>query len=105
MEGCGILRYVKLISCTPIWILPEEGAGGESNGSGEGSSSGRGVEWERSRGLANAASLLTALTATPQGNRAFLRLGFKSRYVETKADGDNAEMLVREGNDAFTSSS
>lgn len=47
---------------------------------------------------------LTALTATPEGNRAFKRLGFTSRYVEAKADGDEAEMLVREGNDAFISS-
>lgn len=47
---------------------------------------------------------LTALTATPEGNRAFKRLGFTSRYVEAKADGDQAEMLVREGNDAFISS-
>ncbi|POS74706.1 hypothetical protein DHEL01_v206894 [Diaporthe helianthi] len=44
-----------------------------------------------------------ALTATPQGNRAFKGLGFTSRYVETKDDGDEAEMLVREGNDAFSS--
>lgn len=47
---------------------------------------------------------LTALTATPEGNRAFRRLGFTSRYVEAKADGDEAEMLVREGNDTFTTS-
>ncbi|KAG8167976.1 hypothetical protein KVR01_003665 [Diaporthe batatas] len=45
----------------------------------------------------------SALTATPQGNRAFKRLGFTSRYVETKDDGDEAEMLVREGNGAFSS--
>ncbi|KAI3402199.1 hypothetical protein diail_128 [Diaporthe ilicicola] len=43
----------------------------------------------------------SALTATPQGNRAFKRIGFTSRYVETKSDGDEAEMLVREGNDAL----
>lgn len=47
---------------------------------------------------------ITALTATPEGNRAFRRLGFTSRYVEAKADGDEAEMLVREGNDTFTTS-
>lgn len=45
-----------------------------------------------------------ALTATPEGNRVFKRLGFASRYVEAKADGDEAEMLVREGNDTFISS-
>lgn len=45
---------------------------------------------------------LTALTATPEGNRAFKRLGFTSRYVEDKADGDEAEMLVREGNDTVS---
>ncbi|KAG6366326.1 hypothetical protein INS49_000503 [Diaporthe citri] len=43
----------------------------------------------------------SALTATPEGNMAFRRLGFTSRYVEAKADGDEAEMLVREGNDTF----
>lgn len=57
------------------------------------------------RGQADAAAIfLTALTATPQGNRAFKRLGFTSRYAETKGDGDKAEMLVREGNIAFSSS-
>ncbi|KAL1879740.1 hypothetical protein Daus18300_001577 [Diaporthe australafricana] len=45
----------------------------------------------------------SALTATPQGNRAFKRVGFTSRYVETKSDGEEAEMLVREGNEAFIS--
>ncbi|KAK2613813.1 hypothetical protein N8I77_000695 [Diaporthe amygdali] len=45
----------------------------------------------------------SALTATPQGNRAFKRAGFTSRYIEIKADGDEAEMLVREGNEIFTS--
>lgn len=58
----------------------------------------------RACGPANTAVLyLTALTATPQGNRAFRRLGFTSRFVETKTDGDGAEMLVREGNDTFIS--
>lgn len=45
----------------------------------------------------------SALTATPQGNKAFKRLGFTSRFVEAKDDGEEVEMLVREGNDAFVS--
>lgn len=66
---------------------------------------------ERRRGAVNGHAtwltrqliISTALTATPQGNRAFKRAGFTSRYIETKADGDEAEMLVREGNETFKS--